>query len=130
MSLEKEYLDSYLSDEELNALICEIESSDLVMAPPGIKANVLNKVENKKKEYVMYCFRVVLSAAAAIVMLFLLHGSVGNISFEKEIPTKKEVLETEKYVSKEEALDDRSFLQKIFDNINVSAMIMKENGGE
>ena len=36
MNFQKEYLDSYLSDEELNAMICEIESGDLVMAPPDI----------------------------------------------------------------------------------------------
>lgn len=129
MNFQKEYLDSYLSDEELNAMICEIESGDLVMAPPGIKENVLRKVANKKKEFVTYCFRVVLSAAAAIVLMFLLPTNIDITVHDEKIPTKQEVLE-------KEALNSRGFLEKILDNVevlknnNLSAVIMKENGGK
>ena len=129
MNFQKEYLDSYLSDEELNAMICEIESGDLVMAPPGIKENVLRKVSNKKKEFVTYCFRVVLSAAAAIVLMFLLPTNIDITVHDEKIPTKQEVLE-------EEALNSRGLLEKILDNVevlknnNLSAVIMKENGGK
>lgn len=129
MNFQKEYLDSYLSDEELNAMICEIESGDLVMAPPGIKENVLRKVANKKKEFVTYCFRVVLSAAAAIVLMFLLPTNIDITVRDEKIPTKQEVLE-------KEALNSRGFLEKILDNVevlknnNLSAVIMKENGGK
>ena len=129
MNFQKEYLDSYLSDEELNAMICEIESGDLVMAPPGIKENVLRKVANKKKEFVTYCFRVVLSAAAAIVLMFLLPTNIDIAVHDEKIPTKQEVLE-------KEALNSRGLLEKILDNVevlknnNLSAVIMKENGGK
>ena len=129
MNFQKEYLDSYLSDEELNAMICEIESGDLVMAPPGIKENVLRKVANKKKEFVNYCFRVVLSAAAAIVLMFLLPTNIDITVHDEKIPTKQEVLE-------KEALNNRGLLEKILDNVevlrnnNLSAVIMKENGGK
>lgn len=129
MNFQKEYLDSYLSDEELNAMICEIESGDLVMAPPGIKENVLRKVANKKKEFVTYCFRVVLSAAAAIVLMFLLPTNIDITVHDEKIPTKQEVLE-------KEALNSRGLLEKILDNVevlknnNLSAVIMKENGGK
>ena len=129
MNFQKEYLDSYLSDEELNAMICEIESGDLVMAPPDIKENVLRKVANKKKEFVTYCFRVVLSAAAAIVLMFLLPTNIDITVHDEKIPTKQEVLE-------KEALNSRGFLEKILDNVevlknnNLSAVIMKENGGK
>ena len=129
MNFQKEYLDIYLSDEELNAMICEIESCDLVMAPPGIKENVLRKVANKKKEFVTYCFRVVLSAAAAIVLMFLLPTNIDITVHDEKIPTKQEVLE-------KEALNSRGFLEKILDNVevlknnNLSAVIMKENGGK
>ena len=129
MNFQKEYLDSYLSDEELNAMICEIESGDLVMAPPGIKGNVLRKVANKKKEFVTYCFRVVLSAAAAIVLMFLLPTNIDITVHDEKIPTKQEVLE-------KEALNNRGLLEKILDNVevlknnNLSAVIMKENGGK
>ena len=129
MNFQKEYLDSYLSDEELNAMICEIESGDLVMAPPDIKENVLRKVANKKKEFVTYCFRVVLSAAAAIVLMFLLPTNIDITVHDEKIPTKQEVLE-------KEALNSRGFLEKILDNVevlknnNLSAVIMNENGGK
>ena len=129
MNFQKEYSDSYLSDEELNAMICEIESGDLVMAPPDIKENVLRKVANKKKEFVTYCFRVVLSAAAAIVLMFLLPTNIDITVHDEKIPTKQEVLE-------KEALNSRGFLEKILDNVevlknnNLSAVIMKENGGK
>ena len=129
MNMEKEYLENYLSDEELNAMICEIESGDLVMAPPGIKENVLRKVANKKKEFVTYCFRVVLSAAAAIVLMFLLPTNIDITVHDEKIPTKQEVLE-------KEALNNRGLLEKILDNVevlknnNLSAVIMKENGGK
>ena len=129
MNFQKEYLDNYLSDEELNAMICEIESGDLVMAPPGIKENVLRKVANKKKEFVTYCFRVVLSAAAAIVLMFLLPTNIDITVHDEKIPTKQEVLE-------KEALNNRGLLEKILDNVevlknnNLSAVIMKENGGK
>ena len=129
MNFQKEYLDSYLSDEELNAMICEIESGDLVMAPPDIKENVLRKVANKKKEFVTYCFRVVLSAAAAIVLMFLLPTNIGFAAHDEKIPTKQEVLA-------QETLNNRGFVEKLLDNIevlknnNLSAVIMNENGGK
>ena len=129
MNFQKEYLDSYLSDEELNAMICEIESGDLVMAPPDIKENVLRKVANKKKEFVTYCFRVVLSAAAAIVLMFLLPTNIDITVHDEKIPTKQEVLA-------QETLNNRGFVEKLLDNIevlknnNLSAVIMKENGGK
>ncbi len=129
MNFQKEYLDSYLSDEELNAMIFEIESGDLVMAPPDIKENVLRKVASKKKEFVTYCFRVVLSAAAAIFLMFLLTTNIDLAAHDEKIPTKQEVLE-------KEALNNRGFVEKLLDNIevlknnNLSAVIMKENGGK
>ena len=129
MNFQKEYLDSYLSDEELNAMICEIESGDLVMAPPDIKENVLRKVANKKKEFVTYCFRVVLSAAAAITLMFLLPTNIDFAAHDEKIPTKQEVLA-------QETLNNRGFLEKLLDNIevlknnNLSAVIMNENGGK
>ena len=110
-------------------MICEIESGDLVMAPPGIKENVLRKVANKKKEFITYCFRVVLSAAAAIVLMFLLPTNIDITVHDEKIPTKQEVLE-------KEALNSRGLLEKILDNVevlknnNLSAVIMKENGGK
>lgn len=142
MSFENEYL----SDEELNALIREIERNDLVMAPPDIMEKVLTQTKNKKRDFTMYCFRVAASAAAAIVMLFTLPGVLQNMSpkisdvvtdayqkemYETDIPTRQEVLAKQKYASKEEVLDETGFLNKIFQSIslvekNIDFSIFKE----
>ncbi len=136
----------YLSEEELNSLICEIEKDDLVAAPPDIKEKVLSRVKNKKRDFTMYCFRVIASAAAAIVMLFALPGVLGNISpkiseavgetYENnmqklDIPTRQEVLASQRYASKEEVLDETGFLQKVFKSIallekNIDLSFFKE----
>lgn len=127
------FRDEYLSDEELDALIVEIEQEDLVVAPPCIKERLLYREESKKRDFAMYCLRVVASAAAAIVMLFALPGILGNMSpkiadtvvevYESEIqktqiPTRQEVLAGEKYASKEEVLGETSFLNKVFRSIS------------
>lgn len=136
----------YLSEEELKSLICEIEKDDLVMAPPVIKEKVLSRVKNKKRDFTMYCFRVIASAAAAIMMLFALPGVLGNISpkiseaveetyenniHKVDIPTRQEVLASQRYVSKEEVLDETGFLQKVFKSIallekNIDLSFFKE----
>ncbi len=145
------YGKEYLSDEELNALICAIEQDDLVMAPPCIEERVLERIRNKKRDFRMYCFRVVASAAAAIIMLFMLPKIVGDMSpkiadgamgmYESEmprtdIPTRQEVLATQEYASKEEVLDETGFLQKLIQNISVLEqsidfhIINGQNGGK
>lgn len=124
-----EFRNEYLSDEELAVLIHEIEQNDLVMAPPDIRSNVLCRTVSKKREFVTYCFRVGTSVAAAIVILFLLPRVLEEQTFESKMPSREEVLAMQEYVSKEEALDETGFIQKIKRNI-ISAISMNENGGE
>lgn len=141
MSLENEYL----SDEELNALIFEVEQNDMVMAPPELLDQILIGVENieripaqKKKsthrEFMQYCFRVCASVAATIVMVFIMPEFVYLET--AEIPTKQEVLAGEEYATREEVLDDTSFLKKLLRNIeNLSknreiSIFNEENGGK
>lgn len=131
MKLENEYL----SDEELNQLICEIEKNELVMAPPDFAESVLESIKpkNNKKEFTTYCFRVLASVAAAIVLLFLMP----EITYDtpQNIPTKQEVLGTMKYASKEEVLNESSFLAKLLGNIRTwnknteTDYLNDENGG-
>lgn len=129
---------TYLSDEELNALISEIEQGDLVMAPPEIKVKVLHRTVDKKREFVGYCFRVITSVAAAIVMLVLLPRGEAVNNSEMKIPTREEVLKTQEYVSKEAILDKKSYVKKMIENIAIrigddnifSVIIMNENGGK
>lgn len=127
---------TYLSDEELNELINEIEKNDLVMAPPEIKEKVLKKATDNKKEFVMYCFRVLTSVAAAIAILLIIPGTMANGTGETQIPSREEVLQTQKYLSKEEALEEEGFVEKVLKNLaileknRVSAILMNENGGK
>lgn len=126
----------YLSDEELNALISEIEQDDLIMAPPDLKAEVLRRMVDTKRTFIMYCFRVITSVAAAIVLILLLPGTINGKQSDREIPSREEVLKKQEYVSREEALDDTGFIQKLFNQFAVlegniaSAIMMNENGGE
>ena len=79
--------DEYLSDEQLEQLILQVEQHELLKAPPDFTESVLkqleessqsgvkeiipiNKLESRKKEFVKYSFRVIASVAAAIVLLF------------------------------------------------------------
>lgn len=127
---------TYLSDEELNELINEIEKNDLVMAPPEIKEKVLKKATDNKKEFVMYCFRVLTSVAAAIAILLIIPGTMANGNGETQIPSREEVLQTQKYLSKKEALEEEGFVEKVLKNLaileknRVSAILMNENGGK
>lgn len=138
MSLENEYL----SDEELEMLICEIEQSDLVMAPPSIREKVLEEARSKNTDFIRYCFRVVASVAAAIILLFLLPGISGNMlpkvteAYEEKIPSRQEVLAMQEYATKEEVLDDTNVLKKLFQSISILEQnadfnfIKEENGGQ
>lgn len=90
---------NYISDEELERLICRVEQEELVAAPPDLMENVLMAAglaeeqanlsipkvievktkASKKKEFYAYCFRVVTSVAAAIALVFLLPELSGRI---------------------------------------------------
>lgn len=79
----------YLSDEELKLLIAEVERNELVTAPPDLKQDIMNMISaetqvvnisadrlisghNMQKEFYRYCFRVAVSVAAAVVLVFAL----------------------------------------------------------
>ncbi len=63
----------YLSDDELDKLIMDIEGKEQVQAPAGIERNVLSFIEFKKRrktaEFGMYCLRVGFAVAAAIALV-------------------------------------------------------------
>lgn len=75
---------NYISDEELEQLICQVEQEELVTAPPDLMENILGAAglapkivevkpeTSKKKEFYAYCFRVITSVAAAVALTFLL----------------------------------------------------------
>ena len=85
----------YLSDEELQRLISDIELSDTVEAPANIQREVLKAIDsaactddNAEKrnqkiiEYRLFRLKVALASAAAVVsMLMAPHGPVVNRAF-------------------------------------------------
>lgn len=115
MSMENKYL----TDEELTALILEVEENEFVSAPPEFVADVMAKItaqENKRKtiEFRRYCIRVIGSVAAAVALVFWM-PSVEPKEME-EMPSRQELIgET---ITREEALDDRTFFAKLMSSLN------------
>jgi len=117
----------YLSDEELEQLIFTVEQQELVAAPPELLDRILKGVEesqesdrspnNKVREFRSYCFRVLTSVAAAIVIVFLL-PELQNIQFP-EVSTRQNIVVSGKYATKEEALMDKGILAQAFSGVNI-----------
>jgi len=108
---------NYISDDELERLINQVEQEELVAAPPDLMESILEaaglaeevtplpapvhsaKSDNaKKKEFIAYCFRVFTSVAAAVALVFLLpeltkRMDVNGAASQKH-PAKSEVVQT------------------------------------
>lgn len=129
---------NYISDEELERLINQVEQEELVAAPPDLMESILEAAgKTKKKEFTAYCFRVITSVAAAVALVFLLpeltkgmnlngaasqkHPAKSEVvqtvpSYEEvtvPVPSKSEVLTVKVVPSKEEVLDDTGLLEKV-----------------
>ena len=124
---------NYLSDEELECLMCEIESKDLVFAPPDIQEQVLNVLDetphvitersntDKIREFKRYRFRVIATVAAAVVAVFVL-PRVENLqqhTMPEKPSAKQDFLKKGRYKTKEEALNDSSMLENVLGNVNI-----------
>ena len=105
----------YLSDEELNKLITEIEEEGEKVAPCSIEESVLayvDKRNNKKSEkisYYIYCAKVVASMAAAVFILVILPVVKGN---NPNVPAKEDVVVQDASLSKEELFTKEDTSQK------------------
>ena len=109
----------YLTEEELNALIREVEMTEMTSAPPDLLDDILQKIdlaelakpprilriEKRRKEFRRFCIRVASSVAAAIVLLFMLPAFSGGK--EMTVPAKEQVLAASDVKSKEEVLERR-----------------------
>lgn len=109
----------YFTDEELAALILEVEENELVSAPPEFAVDVVARItvqEEKKKtiEFRRYCIRVLGSVAAAIALVFLMPDFETKKS--EQLPSRTELIG--KTVTREEALDDRDFITKLIERLN------------
>ena len=129
---------NYLSEEELEALIADIEKHDLVQAPPDLLNQILYTIEKsephivslenssktcnttslldnnlcyiqKKKtvEFRRYCFQVITSVAAAIVLVFLLPTSMQMQKSELlSIPSKDIILAKQMVKTKSDVVEN------------------------
>ena len=109
----------YLTEEELNALIREVEMTEMTSAPPDLLDDILQKIdlaelakpprilriEKRRKEFRRYCLQVASGVAAAVVLLFLLPTFTGGK--EMTVPAKEQVLAASDVKSKEEVLERR-----------------------
>ena len=118
---DKDKIIPYLSDDELDKLITDIEGKELVQAPAGIERNVLSFIEYKKRrktiEFSKYCVRVAFAVAAAIALVCIVPfipetqariPSREDTVSEMNIVSREEVLEKRPVQSKEEVLKERA----------------------
>ncbi len=106
----------YLSDEELNKLIAEAENEGLAEAPESISEKVLAEIvteasiqtekdnpagrqRNKQAEFYKFTYKVVLSVAAAILLMTV-------IPMSKVSPSRDEVLQGIEVKSRDEVLTE------------------------
>lgn len=104
----------YLSDEELQKLIMDVELNDMTKAPANLQKKVLDAVDavdkagniaktKKQKiiEYRLYSLKVALAVAAAIVVMFIVpgvpvanrdFGSIDKTDFQRDVSFRDEIL--------------------------------------
>ncbi len=104
----------YLSDEELQKLIMDVELNDMTKAPANLQKKVLDAVDvadkagniaktKKQKiiEYRLYSLKVALAVAAAIVVMFIVpgvpvanrdFGSMDKTDFQRDVSFRDEIL--------------------------------------
>ena len=81
----------YLTDEELDRFIREMETEELVLAPPDILDDILEKVQQERVHrrekiiaYRKYRFRVLATVAAAVFVILVLPGVENVLQGRKE----------------------------------------------
>jgi len=104
----------YLSDEELQKLIMDVELNDMTKAPANLQKKVLDAVDAADKagniaktkkqkiiEYRLYSLKVALAVAAAIVVMFIVpgvpvanrdFGSIDKTDFQRDVSFRDEIL--------------------------------------
>lgn len=114
--------EGYLSDEQLEKLISEVEQEGLARAPESINRNVYKALQQKSSrqkviEYYRYCIRVGVSVAAAIAFLI-----ATPFMSAREVESREDVVSTAEIKTKEEVtnkfdLDD--FVVEIKDSLKI-----------
>ncbi len=107
----------YLSDEELNNLIGNVEAETLIEAPANLDQKVIAVITSSERrktvDFYKYCIRVGFAVAAAIVFICIVPfipefkvemPSRANSFVSEDIPSREEVLFSKEIKSKEEVL--------------------------
>ena len=106
----------YLSDEELNKLIADVEDEGLYEAPADLEDKVIyTLVERQKKKtlsFAAYCVRVGFGVAAAIILLAIVPSIPAYTPKEvypqtEDVPSREEVLGEKQTPTREEVISER-----------------------
>lgn len=130
----------YLTEKELERIICDLEQNDLVQAPPDLMIDILEMLEQETLEretlrkqekiiaYKRYRFQVLATVAAAVLAVLLL-PKLSDLQPQKKdfIEHKYEFVVKNRYETKEEALNDRGLLEKVLGGVNIFADNSKFN---
>ena len=133
----------YLSDEELELLIADVEQNDLVAAPPDMAEDIWNIIctsdiadhkavsKDKVREFRAYCFRVVGSVAAAVVLVFTVPTFLGGQeSYCQNEEMSQRAAEQSEYESREELLGRSSLTEFLSRNSIFGSSIRSDNDRE
>lgn len=137
---------NYMSDEELELLIADVEQNELVAAPPDMLEKILEHIEedgasvpqdvksgNNLREFRKYCFKVCASVAAAVILIFALPEISDNPTMQ-ESEQERFIMES-RYATKEEALNDQGYFTDKFGGTNIFSgdrelgIFTRKNGG-
>lgn len=126
----------YLSDEELNNLISDVEQNDMVTAPPDILGSILEQIDvipecveevekithitdrkeeavsDKIIEYKKYRFRVI-AAISGVVAAVMIVPEITNIIPKSQFADKKIVLEDQGW---SEAISSSHYISDFINN--------------
>ena len=122
----------YLSDEELNSLIGDVESEKLIEAPANLDQKVIAVISSAERrktvDFYKYCARVGFAVAAAIALICIVPyipsskvemPALADSFASEEIPSREEVLFSKEIKSKEEVLSKenrQSFIESQITN--------------
>lgn len=121
----------YLTDEELDCFIREIETDELVLAPADILDDILEKVQRERirnrekiKAYKKYRFRVIATVAAAVFVILVLPNIESSLWKQTEMQENPPTRETQLVWINEDTssqADDRKIIGKWFGGTTIFA---------
>ena len=149
----------YLSDEELELLIADVEQNELVMAPPDLLEGILDYIDKSAqerpvheklpeqrpvsdkpsktasniREFRRYYFKVCASVSAAVFLIFAIPAASDNSA--ANVPEREKFATESKFATKEEALKNESLMKQKFGGNNIFrndrewGIFNGENGG-